>query len=337
MAIGRRSSPQQLRRLTEELAESGLDLDGSEGWHELAVPELDYALRPAVHERRVPSVGAILEPTIDSLAWEAATALTIERRAVGERSTESARRYADGLSSWLIRRVDHRDEWAIFDRPAGSERDLVVLAESLGAVIVQRHPTGTVRIVGGFGVFRWQGLAWHHEPLVAAWIDAVQADAGRGDREVLETLLEFAVHDLGARGVGATLVHRPDEGLDASFERRVPPPPRLHVLHPPDLSPLRHVLGQVDGATLFDASGALLQIGVRLVPSPSAEVAVDAYRGTRHTAARRYSSDDPTATVIVVSEDGPVTVLRGGRILGASTQQAVDGPDDATAGGVAGG
>ena len=42
----------------------------------------------------------------------------------------------------------------------------------------------------------------------------------------------------------------------------------------------------------------------------------------RHTAARRYSFDDPTATVIVVSEDGPVTVLRDGHILGASVQQA---------------
>ena len=34
--------------------------------------------------------------------------------------------------------------------------------------------------------------------------------------------------------------------------------------------------------------------------------------GTRHTSARRYSYDDPQATVIVVSEDGPVSVLRNG-------------------------
>ncbi len=38
----------------------------------------------------------------------------------------------------------------------------------------------------------------------------------------------------------------------------------------------------------------------------------------RHTSARRYSYDDPQATVIVVSEDGPVTVLRNGRLLGSS-------------------
>ena len=322
MASGRRSSPQRLRRLTEELGEAGLALDGSEAWHDLAIGEVDYALRPDVHERRIPSIGAIIEPTIDPIAWEEATALTIERRVVGERSTESARRYADGLSSWLIRRVDHRDEWAVFDRPAGSERDLVVLVESLGAVLVQRHPGGTVRIVGRFGVFRWDGLAWHHEPLVATWIDAVDACFQHGDRDVLETLLEFAVHDLGSRGVGATLVYRPDERLATSLEARLPPPPPLQILHPSDLAPLRHVLGQIDGATLFDEAGALLQIGVRLVPTATAEGVVQAYRGMRHTAARRYSFDDPTATVIVVSEDGPVTVLRDGHILGASVQQA---------------
>ncbi len=45
---------------------------------------------------------------------------------------------------------------------------------------------------------------------------------------------------------------------------------------------------------------------------------VDGYRGTRHTSGRRYSFDDPGATVIVVSEDGPVTAMRAGRLLAAS-------------------
>jgi DNA integrity scanning protein DisA with diadenylate cyclase activity len=40
--------------------------------------------------------------------------------------------------------------------------------------------------------------------------------------------------------------------------------------------------------------------------------------GTRHTSGRRYSYDDPFATVIAVSEDGPVSVLRNGAVLGRS-------------------
>ena len=40
---------------------------------------------------------------------------------------------------------------------------------------------------------------------------------------------------------------------------------------------------------------------------------------------RRYSYDDPSATVIAVSEDGPVTVLRHGKVLGRSPEQDGDG------------
>jgi DNA integrity scanning protein DisA with diadenylate cyclase activity len=45
----------------------------------------------------------------------------------------------------------------------------------------------------------------------------------------------------------------------------------------------------------------------------------------RHTAARRYSYDDADATVIVVSEDGPVTVFRGGRVAGTA-ETSIDEP-----------
>jgi hypothetical protein len=317
----------RLARLVEELAEHGLDLDGAEPWHELAVAELDYALRPHVHERRVPSYGSLVAPTTQPDSWSAETQLTIERRATGPTPTADARSYADGIAGWLIRRLDGADEWATFDRPAGSERDLVVLAEAFGAVAVQRHPSGVVRIAGPFGVYRWEGLDWHHEPLVATWLDAWRACVDHGDREVLQTLLEFAVHDLGALGIGATLVYQPDEALLRAQDHRMAPPPPLRITHPFDLAPLRHALTQVDGASAFDTDGVLRHIGVRLVPSTAAEAAVAGIGGTRHTSARRYSWDDPGAIVIVVSEDGPVTVLRKGKVLGESPHE--HDPDDA--------
>jgi DNA integrity scanning protein DisA with diadenylate cyclase activity len=189
--------------------------------------------------------------------------------------------------------------------------------------VVQRHPAGSVRLVGPFGVYRWDGLDWHHEPLVASWIDAVSACGEHGDREVLQTMLEFAVHDLGARGIGATLVYRPDDSLRGRHDDRLPTPPLLHITRPFDLAPLRHALAQIDGATLFDEEGVLRRIGVRLVPSAAAEATITAIGGTRHTSGRRYSFDDPDATVIVVSEDGPVTVLRAGEVLGASRTEVV--------------
>ena len=314
----RSSSPGRLRRLAEELEEIGFTIDGDEPEHQLVLEEIDHALRPPVHERRVPSMGAILEPGADPDTWETGTELQILHGPIGEQPLEDARRFADGLSSWVIRRVTGPDEWCVFDRPAGSERDLVVLSTVLDATVVQRHPTGAVRVAGPFGVLRWDGLSWRLEPPLAGWIDTVQADPAHGDPDVLAALLEFAVHDLGSRGIGAILVYRPDDGAAPSVEHRLPPPPPLQIRRPTGLAPLRHALHQVDGAAFFDARGTLTQLGVRLVPSPEAAGQVDGYRGMRHTSGRRYSFDDPTATVIVVSEDGPVTVLRGGALLGTS-------------------
>ncbi len=308
----------RLRRLGEDLEESGLRAEGSDGFREMLLEEIDHALRPAVHERRVASSGTVLEPRSNPASWASGTLLDISRAPLGEQPLPAARRFADGLSSWLVRHADHRNEWMVFDRPAGSERDLVVLADVMDATLVQRHPAGSVRVVGGFGVLRWEGYSWHHEPPLSSWIDAVTAGSAHGDPDVLEAMLDFAVHDLGSMGIGALLIYRPDTDPGPPVEERLPTPPALRIRRPFHLAPLRHALAQVDGAAVFDAGGVLRRLGVRLVPSAAAEETVEALGGTRHTSARRYSRDDPLATVVVVSEDGPVSVLRNGAVLGRS-------------------
>ena len=317
------ATPARLRRLADELVDEGYGF--IEHDRPLLLPELYYALRPAVHERRAPSFGSFVAPTVDPSEWSGPTELTISRSPVENLPVHQARRFADGLSSWLVRR-EESTELVVFDRPAGSERDLVVLAESTGASIVQRHPGGAVRAVGSFGVLRWDGIGWHHEPPVRSWLDTLGAGGLHGDTKVLGKLMAFAVHDLGARGTGALLVYRPgddgadgaDDADDATWELRLPVPPPLHIARPADLAPLRHVLSQIDGAAVFDRTGTLRQLGVRLIPSAEAIADVEGYRGMRHTSGRRYSFDEPDATVIVVSEDGPVTVLRNGELIGRS-------------------
>jgi hypothetical protein len=309
----------RVRRLAEELVESGFPPSLHRAIFDVVVEEVDQALRPTVHERRVQSSGSIIDPSSDYATWPELTGLAIVRSPVLRQSLADSRRFADGLSSWLLRRAGGDDEWLMFDRPAGSERDLVILANALSATVVQRHPGGTVRIVGAFGVLRTEGFDWHLEPPVGAWLDAV-ADPDWGDGHVLRALLEFAVHDLGAQGIGALLIHRPNEIDGPAVEERLTPPPPLHIDTPFHLAALRHALGQIDGAAVFDAAGTLRQLGVRLVPSGEAEDRVDALGGTRHTAGRRYSYDDPSATVVAVSEDGPVTVFRDGKIVGPSPE-----------------
>jgi hypothetical protein len=310
--------PGRLRRLAEELEESGLSLEGAGAVREILMEEIDHALRPSVHERRTPSGGTIVEPSSEPASWAVGTQLDMTRSPLGVQPLRAARRFADGLSSWLLRRTDGMDELVVFDRPAGSERDLVVLSLVLDATIVQRHPAGSVRVVGSFGVLRWEGFFWHHEPPVINWIDALSASTDHGDPAVLEAMLEFAVHDLGSLGIGALLVYRPDDSPGPPVEDRLPTPPTLRIGRASHLAPLRHALAQVDGAAIFDVDGVLRQLGVRLVPSAASEQTVEALGGTRHTSGRRYSYDDPFATVIVVSEDGPVTVLRNGDVLGHS-------------------
>lgn len=308
----------RLERLAEELEENGLRPEGTEEFRDMLLREIDYALRPRVHERRVASLGTVLDPKSDPATWSAGAGLGVTRAPIGRQPLSTARLFADGLSSWIVRRSDGSSEWLVFDRPAGSERDLVILAEVLDATLIQRHPAGSVRVVGTFGVLRWQGLAWHHEPPISQWIDGITARAGDGDPTVLEALLEFAVHDLGSRGIGSLLIYRSDGESGPPVEERLPIPPRLRIREAFQLAPLRHALAQIDGAAVFDREGVLRRLGVRLVPSVAAEESVEAFRGTRHTSARRYSFDDPAATVIVVSEDGPVSVLRNGDVLGRS-------------------
>lgn len=308
----------RLRRLAEELVEEGVGflLDGPQAADLLE--ELDYAIRPPVHERRVPSYGAIVAPTAAPEAWTPATELEVERLPTANFRDAQIRRFADGITSWAVRSLSGVDELVVFDRSAESERDLVIVAAASGGTVVQRHPTGVVRVVGPAGVVRHHVTSWHHEAPLEAWIGTIPGCTHADGPTALGRLLDFAVHDLGARGVGALLVLHPTGDLTIAHEQRLPVPPELHIDRPPALAPLRHALAQADGATVFDRAGVLRQMGVRLVPSRAAEQAVRPLGGTRHTSARRYSYDDPDSVLIVVSEDGPVTVLQAGERIGRS-------------------
>src|SRR3979490_3005989 len=112
------------RRLAEELEESGLVRAGTDIFRARLLEEVDHVVRPDVHERRVVSSGTILEPRSDPATWEVGTQLDILRGTADQQPLPDARRFADGLSSWLLRRTDGTTEWMVFNRPAGSERDL---------------------------------------------------------------------------------------------------------------------------------------------------------------------------------------------------------------------
>ena len=163
-------------------------------------------------------------------------------------------------------------EWMVFDRPAGSERDLVVLADVFEATIVQRHPAGPVRVVGSFGVLRWEGFE------LAPRTPGAQLDRRRhrvpGARRsrrargaCWSSRYTTSARWASARcsSIGPIAVPGPP------VEERLPPPPPLRIRRATHLAPLRHALAQIDGAAIFDAEGVLRRLGVRLVPSVEAE------------------------------------------------------------------
>ncbi len=313
-------TPGRLARLADELRDEGIGALESSSSPGALIDELDYALHPPRHERRLPTYGAIVLPDRPVERWAEVSGLSVMINTAADRADDDARRYADGWVSFAIRDSAGVSAGAVFDRGAGSERDLVILAEATGATMVQRAADGTVRVVGSFGVARWDGASWHVEPPLDAWLTA--ASCGElDDGQVLDALLQFAVHDLGAAGIGSILILGPSltpDDAGGAFEHRLSSPPPLQLDRPTDLGPLRHVLSQVDGAVVFDDEGVLRNLGVRLVPSALAERTVEASGGTRHISARRYSADDPRAVVVAVSDDGPVTVFRKGEIVARS-------------------
>ena len=316
MDTPRHVTPGRLRRLAEELEDEGLgEITGSASPHAV-LDEIDYAVRPPRHEGRRAAYGAIVLPEHGPDRWSRRTGLEVTLSPVAAHADDDARRYADGRVSFALRSGGGVDAVVVFDRSAGSERDLAVLAEATGGYVVQRRGDGLVRVVGRFGVARWDGADWQLEPPFDSWLRRVAAGLDDAVGDLLDRTLRFAVHDLGSAGVGSLLVL--GAGPGARFEQRLSPPPPLRLDRPSDLGPLRHVLSQLDGAAVFDLDGTLRHLGVRLVPSLDAERDVEAMGGTRHTAARRYSADDPEAVVVAVSDSGPVTVFRGGRIIGRS-------------------
>ena len=309
----------RIRRLREELDELDPSILASVDDPQPVLEELTYAIRPRIHERRVPSFGAIVRPTRRSKQWSDGTRINVAHRRVEDLADSAVRRFADGVTSFVVRGPAGVNDLVVFDRSVGSERDLTIVAEASGATVVQRHPSGVVRAAGPFGVLRLLGFDWQLEPPVSRWLDLGSCVVNQLSHELLKRMLGFAIHDVAARHVGATFVITPDGTLAGGAERRYGRPPDFRIDRPADLAPLYHVLGQVDGAAVFDQTGMLSELGVRLIPSVAAEAEVEPYGGTRHTSALRYSYDDPKATIIVISEDGPVSVMRAGKRLGQSS------------------
>ena len=309
------ANARRVERLRLELDDEGIRLHADGALLAMVLAELDYARHPHAHEGVAPRYGALLS-SIEVLTAQRVG--SIEHVDVGDVPISVVRRLADGRSSFVARTVGRPDRLVCFERTREYESSAVHLTVDTGALVVQRLGRGWVRLCTPHGVATWDGTHWSSKPLSFHVSDHVTGVIPAADRGVLVNLLEFCIHWLGAGRVGGALVWRlagdPRElahlGLAASVSI-----PELDLTSRAHFAPLLNALAQYDRAALVDPRGRVSTVGVHLRSSERTRREFMPYRGTRHTSALRFSSDEPSAVVFVVSSSGTLSVFWQGHRL----------------------
>lgn len=302
------------RRLAEELAEDGIKLE-DDVMRPRLLDELDYARRIPMFEGRRPLYGSFCMPPGSDVHAADGIADLVELDGMPQ---EMARTFADGRSAFIVHRHEEPPLLVCFDRAVQYEAELVRLQESTGAHIVQRTPLyGQIRLFAERRVISWDGGRWTDRPTAAALLTALRQAAPDLDPKVAHGLLDLAVHWLSPARVGSTIVVH-EEGfqwaaMDVATKFHAP---RLSITNRRHFPALFASLQQHDLATLVTGDGSVMYLGVGLRSTVEAERAVDSNRGMRHRSAQRFSYDHPSTTIAVVSDNGPVTIFRGGRSIG---------------------
>lgn len=311
-------------RLLDELDDDAITVPGEPAHVERVLQELDHVRRPPLHEGRTTVYGAFVLPPGRELI---AGGDLVELLALPH-EVEQSRRFADGRSTFLVRRPDGPPLLACFRRSIQYEADLVELQAATGASVIQRTVLGVPRLFTDHGVIEWNGRSWVNRPTAQVLLATIDRIVAGAPRRVLEGILDLCVHWLSPSRIGATILYdfdpRHDDGpsldLDAAIET-----PALSVITRHHYPALFASLMQTDLATLVGPDGSVRNLGVGLRSSPESELAVAQERGMRHRSAARYTWDHHHTIAFVVSEDGPVTVFRQGTPVRICTGAAPSG------------
>lgn len=303
--------PGPVRRLHEELDEDGVTLAVGPEVAGIIGEELDYARRVPLFEGRRPLYGSIVADRFTPFVPSGEVDLM---EVPG--SLAAARLYADGRSSFLLRRPGSSSALACFDRPMQDEAEVVRFQKATGALVVQRTAVfGVVRLFAPERVVSWDGQSWRTRSTAVAMLPELRRAAPGLHEEVARGVLELAVHTLSPGRVGATLVVFDGEVDSSALDLpRSEPMPPLSVVNRRHFPALLALLQQHDLAAVVAGDGRIEATGVGLLATPWAEQAVGD-GGMRHRSAQRYSFDQPRASVVVVSADGPVSVYRSGETV----------------------
>jgi hypothetical protein len=305
----------RIERLRHELADDDIWLPEDDELLALLLAELDYARHPHAHEGVPPRYGALVARS-DELRKQPVEQLELVD--ISDLPLAVSRRLADGRSSFVARVVGGPDRLVCFERTREYESSAVHLTTDTGALVVQRLGEGWIRLSTPRGVATWDGIHWARKPLSRELVERVAPHLPGADPTVLANLLELCTHWLAAGRVGAALVWRldgdPTELAGVGMQASVAIPP-LELSRRSHFAALLNALSQFDRAALVEPGGRVARIGVHLRSSDRSRRELPSYRGTRHTSAMRFSWDEPSSAVFVVSSNGTMSVFREGERL----------------------
>lgn len=269
----------------------------------LLVDQVEHALFPPEHERYVPDYGCIITSEL------AAHGSAMDVRNV---PLSIAQQMADGISTFLVFLGDAHYQVVQYAASHDEERHLIKLARRWNGIVVHRATPNTVRVITRTGIYLQKSGGWQARPYSRSVLPAVRDVVPQGSKRVLKHILDFGFHVLSPSRVGSTLVWwlqppptSPRGGQDVSQAG-------INITNSRHFAALRSLLRQHDGAAFISAKGIVESIGHHLQYSSRAIEIIPQSGGTRHTSAQRFSFDEPRVLVVVVSEEGPVSVFSDG-------------------------
>jgi DNA integrity scanning protein DisA with diadenylate cyclase activity len=280
--------------------------------------ELLHALKLPRHERTLPAYGSIIWPEEEVGADEQLAPSTLDE----------ARALVNGTSSFVRRGKDGALTVECFERRIDSELEMVMLSDRCRGTIVQRTPSGVVKVYTRRDVVVYEQGVWYSKPYSSRFARMVVSAVPSADLAVVDSVLRLAVHGLSAANIGATLIlhiDRTSEDLQGAHAGTSVSYLTLNVNRAVHVGPIAHLLARADGAMVLSRNGHVQRYGCHLSYTDRARDALEVTGGTRHTSAKCFSFDEPGTLVITVSEDGPVTVFSRGTKLVELAPRSTDG------------
>jgi DisA bacterial checkpoint controller nucleotide-binding len=271
--------------------------------------EADYALRPHQHEGKTVPYGFISVTTLKYFS-------DCTRVSSNELTINEARAIADGKSIFVIIEANQYAGLLILSQPQETEYFLVSFQKKLGGVIGVTGSNGTTRFFSQKGIAIHELRNWRVKPNINSTTEIIRRSVPMIDCSNVSRILEFCFYSLSANKTGATLVwflREPDNTVLIAAKSQIDTQAlQINLLSSQNLLPLQSILERNDGAALIAPGGEVIGVGAHLQQSEKSTKLIEAYSGTRHTSARRFSYDWAEAVIFTVSSDGPVSVFSDG-------------------------